>query len=153
MLKALFSWNGVLDRRRYLLWTVASLVVPAIAVGSIAVLGRALGRSISAGEPPPLSPALGVLLSLFPLAVLAVFLWSTMVLTAKRLRDIGLPPLPVMMGLAAAALGVKFVLAPLLSGVVVALLTAAWSYGVPLFLLLWPGRSHVRERQIAETFA
>jgi uncharacterized membrane protein YhaH (DUF805 family) len=85
--------------------------------------------------------------------MVAVFLWSTTVLAAKRLRDIGLPPLLVLAGLAAAGLAGRFVLAPLLNGVVAALLTAAWSYGVPLFLLLWPGRSHVRRHEIAETFA
>lgn len=153
MIRALFPWSGVLDRRRYLLWTVVSLAVPGIAVGALTVLGILLGRSIPAGDDRTLAPALSIAASLFPIAMVAVFLWSTTVLAAKRLRDIGLPPLLVLAGLAAAGLAGRFVLAPLLNGVVAALLTAAWSYGVPLFLLLWPGRSHVRRHEIAETFA
>ena len=153
MLRTLFSLDGSLDRRRYLLWTVVSVVLPVLAVAVTSVAALLIIRAELLEHLRPVAAPLHLFARLWPILVLAAFLWTTLALTAKRLRDIGLPPVPIILGVGSAGVAAKIFGVQPVGPVLAGLLAAIWSYGVPMFLALWPGRARKAEADIAETFA
>jgi uncharacterized membrane protein YhaH (DUF805 family) len=146
VLSGLFSFKGRVDRRRYILFTLGSLVLPTGAVVLATVADRLLGGGPYAWPTKYAGLAL-------PVLALVVFMWATLALATKRLRDIGLPPLLTMSGLMLLGVFGQIVGSQWLAPAIAALLMAAWSYGLPAFFALWPGRDRVSPAEVAETFA
>jgi uncharacterized membrane protein YhaH (DUF805 family)/TPR repeat protein len=87
MIDALFGFQGRLQRLAFLGWNLAGMIlVGAIAVGFL-ILGAVFSQAGGAAT------VLGVLMAL---SCGGTGIWMTLALTAKRIRDIGLAPLPVM---------------------------------------------------------
>jgi uncharacterized membrane protein YhaH (DUF805 family) len=98
----------------------------------------------------PVAPYMGLFGFMVGLVLLALYLWMGSAMALRRLRDIGLPAVPLVAGGLALSLILK--LAPLSPWTLV-WPVAVLGWGVPAFLLLWPGRGVEPAAEVAETFA
>jgi uncharacterized membrane protein YhaH (DUF805 family) len=138
----LFSFEGRIGRLSYLGWSLVSMLVTAILGTALAfALFMSFARSMRGMKPdqilhqPSFWGVAGILL--------VVVAWPSLALAAKRLRDIGLPPL-TWIGIFFAfyamdhLLIAPFLNASMLTGTIVGVIFS-WLSG--LFLLLMPGRA------------
>jgi uncharacterized membrane protein YhaH (DUF805 family) len=92
MIAALFGFQGRLGRLAFLGWNLAGMAL----VGAITVAFLALGTGLAAaGAPSGGAKILGVLTAL---TAAGTGIWMTLALVSKRVRDIGLVPLPLIIG-------------------------------------------------------
>lgn len=92
MIDALFGFRGRLGRLAFLGWNLAGMAL----VGAIVVVFLVLGAGLAAvGVPSGGAKILGVLMAL---TAGGAGIWMTLALLGKRVRDIGLAPLPLMIG-------------------------------------------------------
>jgi len=141
MIDALFGFRGRLGRLAFLGWNLAGMVV----VGAIAVAFLVLGAGLAAvGVPSDGAKILGVLMAL---TAGGAGIWMTLAILGKRVRDIGLAPLPWMIGaitllavdeaVLARFTDLRF-LSPFARQTPLGGLLATGSI---IFLVCWPGRS------------
>jgi uncharacterized membrane protein YhaH (DUF805 family) len=139
MLATLFGFQGRLGRLPYLGWSVAAMFLLIAVVAFFLIVGIGLAGATSAyGAGPKI---LGGLMALTSMVVGA---WTTLALSAKRIRDTGFAPLPVIIG---------FVLLSLVDALILTRLTGVrffWPFAqyTPLgglagiagtvFLFCWP---------------
>jgi uncharacterized membrane protein YhaH (DUF805 family) len=83
MIEALFEFRGHLGRLAYLGWTIAAIGLVAVASVAAAVLSV------------PLMMVFAPLRLLVVLPVVIFSVWCSLALMTRRIRDTGLPPLPV----------------------------------------------------------
>src|SRR3982751_6319794 len=92
MIDALFGFRGRLGRLAFLGWNLAGMVL----VGAIALAFLVLGAGLAAvGTPSSGAKIVGMLMAL---TAGGAGLWMTFALLSKRVRDIGLAPLPLVIG-------------------------------------------------------
>src|SRR4051812_3912876 len=92
MINTLFAFRGRLGRQAFLGWNLAGMAL----VGAIAVAFLVLGASLAAiGVPSGGATILGILTAL---AAGGAGIWMTLALLSKRVRDIGLAPMPLITG-------------------------------------------------------
>jgi len=141
MINALFGFRGRLGRLAFLGWNLVGMIL----VGAITIAFLVLGTVLAAlGVPSGGATILGVLMAL---TAGGAGIWMTLALLSKRVRDIGLAPLPLLIG-AIALLALDdtvltrftdlrffspFARQTPLGG----LLATGWF----IFLICWPGRS------------
>jgi TPR repeat protein len=142
MIDALFGFRGRLGRLAFLSWNLAGIVL----VGAIALAFLILGAGLS-GVLSQSSGAAAVVGVLMAATAGGVGIWATIALAAKRLRDIGLAPLPLMIAATILLAFDSFILTRLtgvrffspLAGYTPlgGLFTTGWM----IFLICWPSAS------------
>src|SRR5439155_3772722 len=141
MIDALFGFRGRLGRLAFLGWNLAGMAL----VGAIAVAFLVLGAGLAAaGAPSGGATILGVLMAL---TAGGAGIWMTLALLGKRVRDMGLAPLPLMIG----AIILLAVDEAVLTRVTDLRFVSPFARQTPLggllatgliiFLVCWPGRS------------
>jgi uncharacterized membrane protein YhaH (DUF805 family) len=93
VLDKLFSFRGRLSRLQFLGWTIALAVIFTVGTVVLVTTGVVSGQMLHARSSPG---AIGLAAGL---AMLILYLWSGLALQVKRIRDIGLSPLLVIVGL------------------------------------------------------
>jgi uncharacterized membrane protein YhaH (DUF805 family) len=91
MLDKLFSFRGRLARLEFLGWSLAAGVIFVVLV--VALVGVVTGEMLSARS----NPGFGVVVVAIGIGIF--YFWCGFALQAKRIRDIGLSPLMVIVGL------------------------------------------------------
>ena len=92
MINALFGFRGRLGRLAFLGWNLVGMIL----VGAITIAFLVLGTVLAAlGVPSGGATILGVLMAL---TAGGAGIWMTLALLSKRVRDIGLAPLPLLIG-------------------------------------------------------
>jgi uncharacterized membrane protein YhaH (DUF805 family)/TPR repeat protein len=142
MIDALFGFRGRLGRLAFLGWNLVALVLVATLAVAFLILGVGFSgiHSLASGA----RAILGVLIAV---TAGGIGIWTALALTAKRLRDTGLAPLPVIVGAAVLFTfdyfiltrftGVRF-FSPFAGHTLPGgLLATGWV----VFLICWPGAS------------
>jgi uncharacterized membrane protein YhaH (DUF805 family) len=150
MIDALFGFRGRLGRLAFLGWNLAGMaLVAAIAVGFLVVGG---GLSGVLSQVRGASTIIGVLMAA---TAGGVGIWASIALVAKRLRDIGLAPLPIMIGVAILLAFDQFILTRL-TGVRFfspfggqTPLGGLFATGWVVFLICWPSASEAASSDTA----
>jgi uncharacterized membrane protein YhaH (DUF805 family) len=139
MLATLFGFQGRLGRLPYLGWSAAAMFLLIAVAAFFLVVGIGL-----AGATSPDGAGPKILGGLMALTSLVVGMWTSLALSAKRIRDTGFAPLPVIIG---------FLLLTLVDALILTRLTGVrffWPFAqyTPLgglaaiagmvFLLCWP---------------
>lgn len=141
MISALFGFDGRLGRLAFLGWYLAGMAL----VGAIVIAFLVLGAGLAAiGAPSGVAKILGILTAV---TAAGAGLWIILALLSKRVRDMGLAPLPLMIG----AIIVLAVDETVLTRLTDLRFLSPFARQTPLggllatcsiiFLICWPGRS------------
>jgi uncharacterized membrane protein YhaH (DUF805 family) len=141
MIDALFGFRGRLGRLAFLGWNLTGMALVAAIAVAFLIVGAGLSGVLQVRGA---ATVLGVLMAA---TAGGVGIWTTIALAAKRLRDIGLAPLPLMIG-ATILLAFDFFVLTRLTGVRFfsplagyTPLGGLFATGWMVFLICWPSAS------------
>jgi uncharacterized membrane protein YhaH (DUF805 family) len=93
MIDALFGFQGRLARLAFLGWNLAGMALVAVMAVAFLVLGAGLSGLLSGLHGAP-----AILGAITGLSCGVAGIWTTLALTTKRIRDVGLAPWPLIIG-------------------------------------------------------